>query len=334
VAAWCGMFAQNREFEQRSAQLEKVPAEWPKRQSTEIIRGSDARVRAEPATVMGTSTRAVAPLGSNNCHRLRTPQQRQDLAELNCNVFGDPRMQCTSPNLGQAAARRRKGPSANPLSAVQRSSSRASSDGTRSRSAPLDNRQRRNLVRGKANKDRSLAEWEPETRAINQRSFATGTAMKPKGELAFSGTANLAATGWLQRAGGAKQARHGKFCPLDGGTMARPQDQRLSTSSIAAIPREKGPSKHGRWTPNEKYHGRKTNFDWLGVERGPVADAKPSNDRVNGRPKVASETWEHHMFESAAAQPRDVPSLYSHHGGDPTYHFRRSASDVTRLGTL
>jgi hypothetical protein len=322
------MFSKNREFEQRNAQLQAVPAEWPKRQSAEIIRAVDARVRAEPATVMGTATRAVAPLGSNNCHRLRTPQQRQDLAELNCNVFGDPRMQCTSPNLGAPAARRNKGPSANSLSAVQRST------GPRARSAPLDNRQRRTLVRGKANKDRSLAEWEPQAHAVNQRSFATGTAMKPKGERAFAGTANLAATGWLQRAGGAKHARHGKFCPIDGGTMARPQDQRLRTSSIAAIPREKGPSKHGRWTPNTTYHGRKTNFDWLGVERGPLSAAKPSNDRGGNRPKVVSETWEHHMFESAAAAPRDVPSLYKHHGGDPTFHFRRKASDVTRLGTL
>lgn len=325
------MFAKNREFEQRSAQLDKIPAQWPKRHSAEIIRSSGAKVRKEQATVMGTGTRAVAPLGPNNCYRLTTPQQRQDLSELNCNVFGDPRMPCTSPNLGPRAARRKNGPSANPLSAIQRSTS---ADGSRSRSAPLDNRQRRSLVRGKANTDRALAHWEPQTHAVNQRSFATGTAMKPKGERAFAGTANLAATGWLQRAGGAKQARHGKFCPLDGGTMARPQDQRLSTSSIAAIPREKGPSRHGRWTPNEKYHGRKTNFDWLGVERGPLSNAKPSDDRRSNRPKMASATCEHYMLESAAKAPRDELSLYSHHGGNPTHHFRRSESDVTRLGTL
>ena len=325
------MFAQNRAFEQKSAGLD-VPARWPERQSKEIIKSSGVVARREPNTVIGTATRDVKPLGSNGAHRLKTPQQRQDLSELNCNVFGDPRMHCTSPNLGAPPLsgrkkKKKKGPSANPLSAV-------SQQRGNSRGAALDNRQKGSMVRRKANKDRSLAEWEPQTDAVNERSFATGTAMKPKGERAFAGTANLAATGWLQRSGGAKQARHGKFCPLDGGTMARPADQRLSTSSIAAIPREKGQSKHGRWTPNEKYHGRKTNFDWLGVERGPLAAAKPSNDRGSRRPKVAGETWEHYMMETAALEPRDEPSLYSHHGGSPTYHFRRSASDVTRLGTL
>ena len=330
------MFKQNRAFERKASGLDNYAAELPTHTSKDIIHSASAQKVSDPVAVIGNASRNLQA-GRSGMHRLATPQTRHDLSELNCNTFGDPRMACTSPNLGPPqltnARRKKAGPSSNPLSAVNRRSASVDS-GASSRGGRLDNRQRASMVRRKQNKDRSLAEWQPVADAVNQRSFATGTAMKPKGERAFAGTASLAAAGWLQRAGGAKQARNGKFCPLTGGTMSRAQDQRLTTSSIAAIPPEKN-GRNGRWAPNEKYHGRVTNFDWLGVERGLHSQAKPSRSRL----AAAGETWEHHMFEQAAAQPRDKPSSFTHHGGsgpkpNPTPHFKRIGSDVTRLGTL
>ena len=275
--------------------------------------------------VFGTGGRMKQMPGFDGMHRLTTPQTKFDTQELRNATFGDPRMQCTGPNLGpDPKAATRKGPSANPLSAVRRSRSAEGSRGRR-----IDNRQRKKLVRHTMNKDRSLAEWQPDPNAVNQRSFSTGTAMKPKGERAFSGTARLGVTGWLQRSGGASLARHGNFCPLQGGTMARPKDARLVTSSIARIPPEKETT-HGRWTPNEKYHGRVTNFDWLGVERGPLSRAQASR----GRPTTADRTWEHHVMEEAAAAPRDEKRLMNHHGGEAVYQFGRKRSDVTKQATI
>ena len=113
----------------------------------------------------------------------------------------------------------------------------------------------------------------------NERCIARGTAL-PNARF-FAASADLRSTCWLQRAGGAKHARHGKFVPQDRPLMARPRDGRLQTSSIAAIPRTSGAV--GRWTPNQPFHGRRSRFSWLGVEHHP-----PTGNRRRTRGKTFS----------------------------------------------
>jgi hypothetical protein len=172
----------------------------------------------------------------------------------------------------------------------------------------------------------------PQYWAVNERTTARGTALQNR--RCFAGTASLRAAGYLQRQGGDKHARHGKFVPEDRPLLARRRDGRLRTSSIAAIPQTAGAV--GRWGAHQKYHGRQSRFSWLGVEHAPPSQ-QPRMAGGRGpssfRKTVSQEMLEHGLDEPSQMAEARQKQLYSHHGGAPCASFRRRASDVTRYAS-